>query len=252
MPLPPLYEASASRMSRVRKLLSEEFFIRHCYPWLMHPWVRYLWRNIVRLFAVSGIFGALYYLFAEWVVALFSEASLGAVYMAHTPIELLIPLNSLIDGQNSGLSPLAQSMQVAYRLQGWLFAPCYAVGLWCLARKRVGLFGVVCAVLLSVGMAIIADTQGGTYTSGGLHNLGFEITFLCGCLAMFFAALVMPGRLFWGFRGYSLWAALLGMAAISTPMYFVSEWTPLLERVSIYLLLIWEIALGFAVLRVVR
>lgn len=214
----------------------------------MLPCVRRSYSGLVRLFAILSIFCALYYLFAELITILFSEASLLA-YLNHTTIELLVPLNTVIEQQNSTLSPLSYTMRTVYLLQGCCFIPIYLLAATTVTSSRFRLLSVLAAILFSAGALLISSTQGGKYTQGGLYNLGFGITFLFGNLVMFLSGVAVQAASLRKFKWFSILAGLLGITAIATPFFIESAFTPLLERLSIYLLMIWEIALGFAVLR---
>lgn len=218
------------------------------YPLLMHPCVRHSRSTIIQLMSVLAVFAGLYYFFAELIVSLFSEASLAA-YFRHTTLELLLPLDTVIDDKKSTLSPLSFSLRVAYLMQAWLFLLFYFICVTQITRHRFRLLGVLCSLLFTVGASLIYSSQGGKYTAGGLHNIGFEATFIIGNLAMIFSGLSINKPSAAAFKRYSITAGLIGLAAISIPLFLESAFTPILERISIYSLMIWEIMLGFSVLR---
>lgn len=218
------------------------------YPFLMHPCVRNTQSTFIRLFSVLAVFCGLYYFFAELIVILFSEASLAA-YFSHTTLELLIPLHSVIDDRKSTLSPLSETMQTVYMLQSWLFVFIYFICVTQITERKLRLLAALSAILFAIGVSLIYSTQGGKYTVGGLHNIGFEATFLVGNLVMILSGLAMNRASLKRFKHYSLLAGMIGGVAIAIPLFIENPFTPILERLSIYLFLVWEIALGFAVLR---
>lgn len=218
------------------------------YPFLMLPCVRYSHNTFIRLCAVTTIFGAIYYFFAEFIAILFSDASLAS-YTKHTTLELLLDTHSQIDGKNGQITPLFYAMQVAYLLQSGLFM---FISLFCISQvtgSRFRLLTTLSSLLFTVGVSLIYSAQGGKYTIGGLQNVGFEATFIVGNLVMLLSGFAVNRYYLVGFKRYAIIAGLIGMAAVSTPLFLETPYTPLLERASIYALLIWEIALGFSVLR---
>lgn len=249
------FKAFAAQIAEGYKSLEHYFtggsFGVKFYPFLMHPCVRNTRSATIRLFSVLSIFCGLYYFFAELVVVLFSEASLSA-YIKHTTLELLLPLNSVVDDKKSTLSPLYHSMQTAYLLQSWLFIFIYFICVTQITTRTLRLLSAVSAILFTVGTSLIYSSQGGTYTVGGLHNIGFEVTFLVGNLVMLFSGIAVKRKSLSRFKQYSMAAGLIGLAAITVPLFIESTFIPILERISIYLLLIWEIVLGFMVLREIR
>lgn len=238
----------AHRYRQIEDYFTDGSFVIKFYPFLMHPCVRHSYRNSVRLFAILSIFCGLYAFFAELISILFSEASLSA-YTKHTTIELLLAPNSVVDDQKSMLSPLSYTMQVVYLLQGTLFLLIYLIAVTAITSRRLRLLGVITALLFTVGTLLISSSQGGQYTVGGLHNLGFGITFIMANMMMFLTGCAIEYPQLHKFKWYSIIAGIIGIGAMTTPIFLETEYTPLLERIGIYLFQIWEIALGFAVLR---
>lgn len=218
------------------------------YPFLMHPCVRYSHTAIICLVAIATIFCAIYYLFAEFITILFSEPSLSA-YIKHTPLELLLDRNSLIEGKNGQITPLFYAMQVAYLLQSAIFLLFVFFCLRQISSNKFRLLTLLCAVLFSVGVSLIYAAQGGKYTIGGLHNIGFESTFLVGNLTVLLGSLAINRHYLSRLKRGAIFAGLVGTTAIAIPLFIETPYTPMLERLSIYALLCWQIALSFAVLR---
>lgn len=231
---------------KIRNYFADGSFTLAVYPFLMLPCVRFSYQTLLRLLAVWSVFCGLYYFFAELSTALFSSATLGA-YVKHTTIELLLPLHA--GEQNLLASPLAQVMHVAYWLQSISFAFFYFIGVGALRDQHWRWVGGGTAILFCIGIGMILSAQGGNYTVGGLHNIGFELTFLCGNITMLATGCAITSKHYHRFKWYSLLAGLAGGICVITPLFWVSEFTPLLERLGIYALLIWEIALGFSVLK---
>ena len=217
------------------------------YPLLMYPCVRYSIVGIVRLTAIISIFIALYYFFAEWISLLFSDAFFSG-YVHHTVLELLQPAGTIIDNKEIFLSPLYFSMKVAFFFQGCFFLLIYLVGVTQVTARRFRLLGILFSFLFSCGAMLIVNSQGGVYTLGGLQNTGADLTYLCGNLAMFFSGLGIIQAHWRTIRVYSITAGLLGVIAMASTFAIETPYLPLLERLSIYSLLIWEVVLGFTIL----
>lgn len=249
--LKPYFHKIAETYQRIEHYFTDGSFAIKFYPFLMHPCVRHTRKNIIRLFAGFAVFCAVYYLIGELITVLFSTASLEA-YAKHTVLELLLPLDSVVDDKKSTLSPLFYTMQIAIRLQMWLFIPFYFICLTQITSQRLRLLTACLAVLFSIGAGISASSQGGQYTVGGLQNLGFEISFLIAGLIMLLVgwAITLPhlSRV----RHYSFMLGLLGLAMMLIPLFIETPFTPIFERISIYSLMIWEMMMGFAVLRSLR
>lgn len=222
------------------------------YPFLMHPCVRKSQSTVIKLFSVFIIFSALYYLFGEFITILFSEP-LFLSYTNHTSLELLLSSNTLVDEKNGNLSPLFYTMQSAYKLQLWVALLGYFICVTQITSHKFRLLSILFTLLFTVGLSIISSSQGGYYTSFGyLYNLGFELTFLMANITMLMISFGINKQSAKKFKHYSWIGGIIGAACISVPMFIETPYTPILERVSIYSLMIWEIALGFAVLRETR
>lgn len=220
------------------------------YPFLMHPCVQRTRSSIIRLFAVSIIFIALYYFFAELITILFSNESIANGYAKHSSMELLLPHNEIKDSRNIN-TPLFYSMRVAYLMQSWLFIPFYFICIRQITQPKLRLLSAVAVILFSIGTSLILSSSGGNYTAGGLHNTGFDITFMFACAVIAFSGIVMHPNLK-KLKWFSIFAGIAGITALTIPLVMETEWTALLERSAIYMLLIWEIAVGFAVLRIIK
>lgn len=217
------------------------------YPFLMYPCVRYSVSGTIKFTAVLSVFAALYYFFAEFITILFSDISLPA-YVRHTTLELLQPAGTIIDGKEVHLSPLYFSMKMAFLVQGFLFIFIYLIGVTQITARRFRLLGILFSLLFSCGAILIFSSQGGKYTLGGLQNIGASFTYLCGNLAMIASGLGMIQPHLQKLKRYSLIAGLIGVSAITTTLLIELPYLALLERLSLYSLFIWEVAIGFAIL----
>lgn len=220
------------------------------YPFLMHPCVQRTRSTIIRLFAVSIIFSALYYFFAEFITIIFSNETIANGYSRHSSMELLLSANEIKDTRNIN-TPLFYSMRVAYLMQSWLFIPFYFICVTQITQHKLRLLSGIATILFAIGTSLILSSSGGTYTIGGLHNTGFGITFILGSAVMSLNGLIMKPHLR-KLKWYAIIAGLCGITALAIPLFLETEWTALLERFAIYILLVWEIAVGFAVLREIK
>lgn len=242
----------AERYQAIEHYFTQGEFGIKFYPFLMHPCVRNTRKFTIKIFSIFIIFAALYYFFGELITILFSQAGLST-YANHTSIELLLPKDLIINEQSGSLSPLFYTMQVAYQLQSWLFILGYIICITYITGHKLRLLGLLLSLLFSIGTSIITHSQGGNYSEFGyLHNLGFEITFFIANLAMIAIGFAINKIELKRFKYFTIIAGLIGLCCISIPMFISTPYTPLLERISIYGLIIWEIALGFNVLRVVK
>ncbi|MDO4698557.1 MAG: DUF998 domain-containing protein [Pasteurellaceae bacterium] len=217
------------------------------YPLLMHPCIRHSHTFFVRTFAVLSVFIGLYFLFAELIAILFSRASLSA-YLHHTLFELSVPNGSIIDDRTVQLTPLSFSVRASFLLQGYLFALIYFVSVMRITQGFRLIAGAL-ALAFSFCMGLIYSAQGGQYTVGGLQNLGVSITFILGNLIILLTAFTTHSPLLTKFKMFSLLIGGIGLVSIIFTMITPTPYLPILERLGIYSILFWEIAVGFAVLK---
>lgn len=219
------------------------------YPLLMHPCVRRTRTFSIQLFSVFIIFAGLYYIFGELVTILFSNPHFSA-YTNHSSLELLIAKDMVIAEKSGSITPLFYTMQSVFVMQSWLFILSYIICATYITGHKFRLLGILFSLLFSIGASIIASSQGGSYTQFGyLHNLGFELTFLIGNLAIIAIALGINRPQLKGFKYYSIITGLIGILCMVYNIILPNIHTPLLERVAIYSIMIWEIRFGFRVLR---
>lgn len=245
--LKSLYHVFKTNYQRLNHYFTSGAFGVAFYPFLLHPCVRHSYHWIVRAFAVLSVFCALYAFFAEFIAVLFSENSFASAYTQHTPIELLIKPNTIVELPQLSTSPLFYSVQVIYLLQGGLF---FGIFLFCITRLSQNhhiLLTGICALLFGLGCLLVTDSQGGKWTVGGLRNTGFAITFIIVHILVFLTGIFSIQGLP-KFKWYSIIAGFIGIGALTFPFFMESEFTPLLERLALYLFFIWEIALGFCTL----
>lgn len=217
------------------------------YPFLLHPCVRKTGWFLLMITAVLASFMGVFYIFGEFVSAVFSESFLGA-YFKHTTLELLVPVGTLFDGKANEFSPLSAVMKGIFTFQGMFFWAVYSVAVNRLSRCKYWLPGMIFALFFSIGMFLITSAQG-KFGAGGLQNLGTGLTYLFGCLAVFIIGidLVKPHLQF--IRRFSIRAGALGTLCVLFTLFFPNDFTPILERTGIYAVIVWEILIGFALLK---
>lgn len=217
------------------------------YPFLMHPVIRGITRFIIILLAILLSFMGVFYLFAELIVSLFSQSSLMS-YFQHTVLELLIPFGTLIDGKMNSLSPLSHVMNAVFSLQGMCFTITYLAVIVQLSSRQYWLFAFIFAVFFSIGMCLIPEAQA-KVTAGGLQNLGASLTYLCGNLAVVMAGVnTVKPALVW-LRRFAIQAGAIGVLCILVTIFLPNILTPILERIAIYTIMVWEILAGIAMLK---
>mgnify|MGYP003587842189 FL=1 len=221
------------------------------YPFLMSPCVRLSHQLVVKFIAILSIFVGIYYLFGEFITILFSQSSLSS-YVTHSTLELLQPAGTIIEEKSIHISPLAFTMQASFLLQGGVFAVIYLLGTIQISH-RFRLFAAICAILCSGGFLLASSVQSGKLVEHGLQNLGASLTFLVGNLTMIFAGLGMSKEQFPHLKRYSLVAGMIGVLAIVLSLGIdLHGYFAIVERLSIYAIMIWEIKLGFSILEKVK
>ncbi|MDH2997507.1 hypothetical protein A1D22_07200 [Pasteurellaceae bacterium LFhippo2] len=221
------------------------------YPLLMYPCVRVSHTLSIKFIAVLSAFLGLYYLFGELITILFSETSLISAYVKHSTLELLMPLGTIIDNQTINLSPLSFTMRAIFFIQGCAFLVIYLLGATQLS-SRFRILAALSALLFSGGMLILSSTQGGKFTDGGLQSLGASLTFIFGNLTMLLVGLGIKSEQFKCFKFFSIIAGLIGIAVILITLLLDTSFLAILERISLYAIMLWEIRLGFNILKQVR
>ncbi|MGX2974931.1 DUF998 domain-containing protein [Ursidibacter arcticus] len=238
------------KYQKIEDYFTNGSFVIKFYPFLMYPCVRQTQSLSIKFVAVLSVFIGLYYLFTELMAILFSDVSLAA-YFHHTAFELSLPNSTIIDNNVTVNSPLSFAMRASFLIQGYLFFFIYLLGVTRITQ-RFRLISGLLALLFSCGMVILYSTQSGKYIETSVQNLGGSLTFLCGNLAMLLIGFGIKSRLHRSFKNFSIITGIVGITAILTTLFFSLPYLALLERVSVTTIMLWEIALGFAILRQVK
>lgn len=246
-----ILESALNLNKKITHFFTSGSFAIAVYPFLMHPCVQTSYKLFIRLAAVVLAFSGVFYLLAELVTSLFSSASLAS-YFRHTTLELLIPFGSEIDGRKSELSPLYYVMTSVFASQSYLFIFAYCFGITYIAEKKFHILGMFFAILFGLGLMLISSSQGGKYTDGGLQSLGATITYLLGNFTLIITGLTISKTHLASFRKYSLRAGFIGFVAVLVTLFYPSAFTPFLERVGIYSIVIWQVLAAFAITKRIK
>ena len=220
------------------------------YPLLMYPCVRHTQSTVIKLLAVLSVFIGLYFFFAELIAILFTTEGLK-LYAEHTLFELAQPIGSVFDDYTVISSPLSFAVRASFLVQGYCFAIIYFIAVMRITHN-IKLLAGIAALCVTFGTSLIYSAQGGNYTLGGLQNLGMDITFLIGNLVMILTGFGLKSEQYPTFKWFCILVGLGGAAAISVALFMPTPYLAILQRVSWYSLLIWEIAVGFAILKQVK
>lgn len=185
---------------------------------------------------VAGIVficGSLYYLIGEFISATFFKDSLISTYLFHTISELGIP---------NYYSPLSILMNSAFIVIGLtlLFGNFYRLNKYIIKYK---LICFVLTVITSLGVIIVALIHGGNPLTSGYHTLGAVMAILGGNIL-----LVLISRSMANFERYQKVTLILGAIGLVAfwIMFFNMDniYMPVLERLSVYTLIVWSFITG--------
>lgn len=221
------------------------------YPFLMHPCLRESCSALVFIIAVISSFSGLFYLLAEQITIFLSERSV-TTYFHHSTLELMIPVGTIIGEKESQLSPLSTIMNATFKVQAAVFFFIYAIGITHIAHNKLRFFGLLLSLCFSIGCLLVAGIQPNERGEFGFYNLGASLTFLIGNLTLIIVGLDIkhPHILF--FKRFSINAGITGCICILITLFYPTIFSPLIERMGIYTIMIWEILAGFAVIKRLR
>lgn len=219
------------------------------YPYLMHPCFGKSLNLITAIMAILGAFGGVFYLFGEHVSILFSERGITS-YFHHATLELLFPIGTVIGNYENKITNLPQVMRAAFSYQGYLFIWLYMLGVYRISERRYWLVAAVTALAFSIGAFLVSDLNTATFGLGGLHNFGASLTFLVGNFTLLIVGFDISSARYPKFKRRSLVLGVVGIIAIIVSMALPTVFSPLVERVGIYTIMLWEIFAGFALLKI--
>lgn len=238
----------ATLSQNTRNYFKNGSFVIAIYPYLMHPCFRKMDRFIKVLLGILAAYGGVFYLFGEHVAILFSERSITA-YVHHSTLELFFPLGTVIDGKENTLSNFPEVLRVAFGYQAYLIVPFYLFAIYPLSRKRLWLLEFLLALCFAIGTALVAEITSGRYTEGGLQNFGLSLTIILGNLMLLIIGFDLNKSSTPRLKKSTLWLGFVGIACVSVTLGLPSLFSPILERISLYTIMIWEIVAGFSVVQ---
>lgn len=190
---------------------------------------------------VAGIVflvGSLYYLLAEAISATFFKASIFNTYIFHTISELGIP---------NGNSPLFWLMNSAFILVGLtlIFSSFYNFKDHVVKNK---ILFYIFSLITGLGVIIVGLIHGGNPLTSGYHTLGAVMAILGGNILLVLVSRSMDifGRL----QKTTLLLGIIGLVAFWVMFFNMGNvYLPVLERLSVYTLIIWSFLTGLYLYR---
>lgn len=190
---------------------------------------------------VAGIVflvGSLYYLLAEAFSTTFFNASIFNTYIFHTISELGIP---------NGNSPLFWLMNSAFILVGLtlIFGSFYNFKDYIIKNKIVF---YIFSLITGLGVIIVGLIHGGNPLTSGYHTLGAVMAILGGNIMLVLVSRSMDE--FGRFQKATLLLGIIGLVAFWAMFFNMGNaYMPVLERLSVYTLIIWSFLTGVYLLR---
>ncbi|WP_405293620.1 DUF998 domain-containing protein [Methanobrevibacter sp.] len=184
------------------------------------------------------IIGSLYYILAEAISAAHFNASFIDTYIFHTISELGIP---------NAESPLFWLMNSAFIFIGLIliFGNFYRFGDYITKNKAVF---YALSLITGIGVIIVGLIHGGNPLMSGYHTLGAVMAILGGNVL-----LVLISRSMDEFEVFQQITLILGVFGLIVfwIMFFSMEniYMPVLERLSVYTLIIWSFLTGVYLIR---
>ena len=184
------------------------------------------------------LIGSIYYIVAEAISATFFNDSITNTYMFHTISQLGIP---------NADSPLFWLMNSAFILIGLalIFGNFYRFKDY-IVRRRTAFY--ILTLITGVGVIIVGLIHGGNPLTSGYHTFGAIMAILGGNVM-----LVVISRSMDDFETYQKITLALGAFGIIIfwIMFFNVEnvYMPVLERLSVYTLIVWSFLTGVYLLR---
>jgi hypothetical membrane protein len=185
---------------------------------------------------VAGIVflvGSLYYLLGEAISATFFNASIFNTYIFHTISELGIP---------NGNSPLFWLMNSAFILVGLtlIFGSFYNFKDYIIKNKIVF---YIFSLITGLGVIIVGLIHGGNPLTSGYHTLGAVMAILGGNIMLVLVSRSMDE--FGRFQKATLLLGIIGLVAFWAMFFNMGNaYMPVLERLSVYTLIIWSFLTG--------
>ena len=191
-----------------------------------------------KIAGIVFIIGSVYYILAEAISALFFNDSLINTYLIHTISELGIP---------NSISPLSFLMNSGFIIIGLtlLFCNFYKFKEYIIKNKIIF---YILTLITSFGVIIVALIHGGNPLTSGYHTLGAIMAILGGNIL-----LILISKSMNNFKLYQKLTLILGLFGLVVfwIMFFNMDniHMPVLERLSVYTLILWSFITGLYFLK---
>ena len=182
--------------------------------------------------------GSVYYIQAEAVCATFFNDSIFNTYCFHTISELGIP---------GVISPLFWLMNSAFILIGLtlIFGNFYKFKEFIIKNKIVF---YILTLITGLGVIIVGLIHGGNPLTSGYHTLGAVMAILGGNILLVLISRLMGE--FGLFQKITLVLGIIGLIAFWIMFFSMDNiYLPVLERLSVYTLVIWSFIAGLFLVR---
>ena len=193
----------------------------------------------IKVAGIIFVLGSLYYLIAEAISAAFFNASFADTYLFNTISALGIP--------NSN-SPLFWLMNSAFILIGLtlIFGNFYKFKEFIVKNNKVF---YIFTLITSFGVIIVGLIHGGNPLTSGYHTGGAIMAILGGNILLVLTAKSMDE--FKIYQKVTLILGAFGLAAFWI-MFFNLEsvYMPVLERLSVYPLILWSLLTGLCLIKI--
>lgn len=195
-------------------------------------------KHKTKFVAIILILGGIYYLFAEFIAIINSLDSLKS-YFSHTISDLGVPY------QIYSFSRYFSLMKSAFLINGIVFFICYFYLIANQIKQKKVLLTTL-SFLASAGVILVGLFHCRCYLIS-LHFMGTGLTFLCGNLLVIFTGKYSNNK------SYKLFCYVLGiigiLSAITILFNVPFKFVPLLERLTIYPIIIFQITTGVIFLK---
>lgn len=188
--------------------------------------------------SIVYLFGSIYYIFAEIICALFFKDSLLNTYLLHTISELGIP---------SINSPFFQLMNSAFILIGLtLLIGNFSKFKEYIIKNKVLYY--LLTIVTSMGVIIVGLIHGGNPLTSGYHTLGAVMAILGGNILLIIISRSMNKN--YQYQITTLLLGIIGLIAFWIMFFNMTNiYMPVLERLSVYTLILWNFITGILLFR---
>ena len=188
--------------------------------------------------SIVYLFGSIYYIFAEIICVLFFKDSLLNTYLLHTISELGIP---------SINSPFFQLMNSAFILIGLtLLIGNFSKFKEYIIKNKVLYY--LLTIVTSMGVIIVGLIHGGNPLTSGYHTLGAVMAILGGNILLIIISRSMNKN--YQYQITTLLLGIIGLIAFWIMFFNMTNiYMPVLERLSVYTLILWNFITGILLFR---